>query len=64
MARDRKPATKEQAFEMIELAIDDLQLLSRAFEVVKKVCEEVSLETCGREDCEEGVPPQEHALIH
>ena len=31
---------KEDAFEMIELATDDLDVLARAFDVIKKVCEE------------------------
>ena len=31
---------QDDAFEMIELATDDLEVLTRAFDVIKKVCEE------------------------
>ncbi|MCB0319016.1 MAG: hypothetical protein KDD56_09685 [Bdellovibrionales bacterium] len=36
-------ACKEEAFEMIELATSDLDVLARAFEVIQKVCEEKDL---------------------
>ena len=32
---------ESDAFEMIELAIDDLDLLTRAFEVINEACEEL-----------------------
>lgn len=31
--------TEEEAFEIIELAIDDLQTLTRAFNLIAEVCE-------------------------
>lgn len=31
----------EEIFEIIELAIDDIDLLTRAFEVIEQVCEEL-----------------------
>jgi hypothetical protein len=33
---------QDQIFEIIELAIDDLELLTRAFNVISEVCEETS----------------------
>lgn len=46
-------ATEDEAFEMIELAIDDLNLLTRAFEVISAACSEL-------EDCEQeaATPPR------
>lgn len=41
MSSKSKPATKEEAFEMIELAIDELDLLTRAFSVIKEVCDQM-----------------------
>lgn len=32
---------KEEAFEMIELAIDDLDTLTRAFNMIEEVCNEL-----------------------
>ena len=43
----------EDAFEMIELAIDDLSLLSRAFEVISEACAELE---DAQGDCE--TPPR------
>lgn len=31
-----------EAFEIIELAIDDIDVLTRAFDVIKNVCDEVN----------------------
>ncbi len=31
---------EQDAFEMIEMAIDDLDLLTRAFEIVSEVCQQ------------------------
>lgn len=42
MAEDTKKelTNNEEAFELIELAIDDIELLSRAFELISDVCNE------------------------
>jgi hypothetical protein len=37
----QQAATAEDAFEMIELAIDDIDLLTRAFEVINEACAEL-----------------------
>lgn len=34
--------SEEQVFEIIELAIDDLETLTRAFHVISDVCEELN----------------------
>lgn len=34
-------SSENEAFEMIELAIDDLSLLARAFEVINQACEQL-----------------------
>jgi len=36
------PATQADAFEMIELACDDLDALARAFNLIDEVCQEHS----------------------
>lgn len=41
MSSKSKPATREEAFEMIELAIDELDLLTRAFSVIKEACDQM-----------------------
>ena len=34
---------EESAFEIIELAIDDINVLTRAFQVINNICEELSI---------------------
>ena len=34
---------EESAFEIIELAIDDINVLTRAFQVINNICEELSV---------------------
>ncbi len=41
MSYKEKSAAQEEIFEIIELAIDDLETLTRAFEVIGNVCEEL-----------------------
>jgi hypothetical protein len=41
MSKDTK-VTEADATEIIELAIDDIELLSRAFDVIAKVCDELN----------------------
>jgi hypothetical protein len=40
-----KVQDKESAFELIEMAIDDVELLTRAFDVITKACEEAQKST-------------------
>lgn len=40
--KNESQATQEEAFEMIELATDDLDVLARAFDVISEVCEELN----------------------
>jgi hypothetical protein len=41
MADNKKETVSEtESFEMIELAIDNLELLTRAFTLIKDICEE------------------------
>ena len=35
-------AIEKESFEIIELAIDDINTLTRAFEVISQVCEELN----------------------
>ena len=39
--KDSNLTTKEEATEIIELAIEDIDVLTRAFEVINEVCEEM-----------------------
>lgn len=41
MAKDSK-VTEAEATEIIELAIDDIELLGRAFDVIAQVCDELN----------------------
>ena len=42
MAKVEKEARdQEEAFEMIELATEDLEVLARAFHVIEEVCDEL-----------------------
>ena len=48
MAKEKKEMSckdQESAFEMIELAVDDLQTLTKAFNMINKVCQELDGKT-------------------
>ncbi|MDC0359038.1 hypothetical protein OAO01_09500 [Oligoflexia bacterium] len=40
--KNSSTTTQEEAFEIIELASDDLNVLTRAFDVIAEVCEELN----------------------
>ena len=44
---------EESAFEIIELAIDDINILTRAFQVINNICEELSVEKEAKEPTED-----------
>lgn len=43
--------TEQDAFEVIEMAIDDLDLLTRAFQVISEVCQQEEQEQDDVESC-------------
>lgn len=51
---EKSPAVQEEAFEMIELAIGDLDTLARAFNLIAEVCEE----NCAAPSLGEELPPK------
>lgn len=51
---------EETAFEIIELAIDDINILTRAFQVINNICEELSVEEC----IDEGEDASPEAYLH
>ena len=46
-------ATEDKAFEMIELAISDIDLLTKAFSMISDICAEERGEQIGQSDLEE-----------
>lgn len=36
----KAPQSEKEAFELIELAVDDIEVLARAFDVINEVCRE------------------------
>ena len=40
--KNQNSSAEQEVFEIIELAIDDLELLTRAFNMITDVCSEVS----------------------
>lgn len=38
--KDTAASTENEAFEMIELALGDLETLTRAFDLISEICEE------------------------
>jgi len=44
-------SANEEIFEIIELAIDDLELLTRAFNLIDAACEEINHPNLVLDDC-------------
>lgn len=55
-AVNKDNSEEEGAFEIIELAIDDIQVLTRAFNVINTICEELSADVEPSEEELHGVP--------
>ena len=49
---------EDSAFEIIELAVDDINILTKAFQVINTICEELSVVESEPEDAEvlHGIP--------
>lgn len=58
---EKKINDQESAFELIELAIDDIEVLTKAFHMVSKICEGLDRDAEDREQELKSVPD---SLVH
>lgn len=49
---------EESAFEIIELAIDDINVLTRAFNVINTICEELTVDSEASDEVEAAELPE------
>ena len=59
---EKKNHDQESAFELIELAIDDIEVLTKAFHMVSKICEGLDDDAAARQ--EEDLEAIPDSLIH
>ncbi len=52
----KNPQTKEEALEIIELASSDIEVLTRAFNLINEICEERNQQAEATEDKEPEEP--------